>query len=141
MGAEWILDAGPIIAALDESEKQHEICCEMFRMSKKSSHPLVTSEAVVTEATHLLGRLPRGVSTCVDFIMDSQIHIMSTSFETLKRVSALIKKYEDIPMDYADATLVVLAEELETNQILTLDRRGFSAYRLHSRTPFHIIPN
>ena len=43
-------------------------------------------------------------------------------------------------MDYADATLVALAEELDSDTVFTLDRRGFSAYRFGRRRPFHLLP-
>jgi predicted nucleic acid-binding protein len=49
-------------------------------------------------------------------------------------------KYRSVPMDFADATLVALAEELETDCAFTLDRRGFSIYRLGRRRAFQIIP-
>jgi predicted nucleic acid-binding protein len=51
-----------------------------------------------------------------------------------------MERYENVPMDFADATLVVLAEELQTEQVFTLDRRGFSTYRLHRNRAFRIIP-
>ncbi len=44
-------------------------------------------------------------------------------------------KYHDLPMDYADATLVALAEETESDWVFTLDQKGFSTYRLHSKNP------
>jgi predicted nucleic acid-binding protein len=43
-------------------------------------------------------------------------------------------------MDYADATLVVLAEELDTNLVFTNDRRGFAVYRIKGRRRFDIVP-
>lgn len=58
----------------------------------------------------------------------------------LKRVAALMEKYRDVPMDFADATLVVLGEEAGTNWVFTLDRRGFSTYRLRGRGAFRILP-
>jgi predicted nucleic acid-binding protein len=51
-----------------------------------------------------------------------------------------MEKYEDIPMDFADATLVSLAEEIDLSEILTLDRRGFSTYRMRGKTAFKIWP-
>ncbi len=51
-----------------------------------------------------------------------------------------MEKYQDVPMDFADATLVALGEELGTNRVFTLDRRGFSVYRLHGRRAFQILP-
>jgi predicted nucleic acid-binding protein len=51
-----------------------------------------------------------------------------------------MEKSRDLPMDYADATLVALAEESETDQVFTLDRRGFSTYRLRGRRAFRLVP-
>ncbi len=56
------------------------------------------------------------------------------------RASALMAKYHDLPMDFADATLVVLAERLGTPRIFTLDRKDFGAYRLGRRS-FRIVPD
>ena len=53
----------------------------------------------------------------------------------------LMEKYADIPMDYADATLVLLADGLEVWEILTLDRRGFSTYRTKGRRAFRLLLN
>jgi predicted nucleic acid-binding protein len=57
-----------------------------------------------------------------------------------RRASELMLKYDDVPMDYADATLVALAEELKTSEIFTLDRKGFTAYRWQQRRAFRIHP-
>ena len=58
----------------------------------------------------------------------------------LKRVSVLKEKYRVVPMDNADATLVALGKELGTDLVFTLDRRGFSAYRLNQRRSFKLVP-
>jgi predicted nucleic acid-binding protein len=51
-----------------------------------------------------------------------------------------MKKYQDLPMDFADATLVALGEELDSNKVFTLDHRGFSVFRLNGKRPFEILP-
>ena len=51
-----------------------------------------------------------------------------------------MEKYRNVPMDYADATLVALGEELGTDIVFTLDHRGFSAYRLNQRRRFQLVP-
>ena len=66
--------------------------------------------------------------------------LVPKSMVSLSRASALMEKYEDIPMDFADATLVSLAEEIDVVEILTLDRRGFGAYRIRGKTAFRIWP-
>ena len=51
-----------------------------------------------------------------------------------------MEKYADRPMDYADATLVALAEDLDTELVFTLDRQDFSIYRLHGGRAFQVLP-
>jgi predicted nucleic acid-binding protein len=51
-----------------------------------------------------------------------------------------VDQYSDLPMDYADATLVVLAEDVGTNLIFTTDRRDFSVYRIKGRRRFEVLP-
>jgi hypothetical protein len=57
----------------------------------------------------------------------------------LGRVVELMEKYSDVPMDYADATLVLLAEQLNVSEIITLDRRGFSVFRFFRDRPFRLV--
>jgi uncharacterized protein len=56
------------------------------------------------------------------------------------RAGSLMRKYRDVPMDYADATLVALAEELDTSNVFTLDLGGFRTYRWKTRRAFKIYP-
>jgi predicted nucleic acid-binding protein len=58
----------------------------------------------------------------------------------LRRAAALMRKYANVPMDFADATLVVLAEEFQVGNVLTLDRRGFGVYRISGTKRFTILP-
>jgi hypothetical protein len=57
------------------------------------------------------------------------------------RASTLMRVYAGLPMDYADATLVVLAEALQLSTVFTTDRRGFLTYRLPRRKRFHVLPD
>jgi len=60
--------------------------------------------------------------------------------EDLPRLRALIRKYRDLPMDLADATLVRVAEREAVRQVFTLDKRDFQIYRLGRRETLTIIP-
>ena len=51
-----------------------------------------------------------------------------------------MEKYKDVPMDFADSTLVALGEEMEITEIFTLDVKGFSAYRMHGKKAFRLWP-
>ena len=62
--------------------------------------------------------------------------IFDLSVSDLPRLEALMQKYRDLPMDLANASLVVLAEELGSGRILSTGPRDFGAYRFKSRRPF-----
>ena len=51
-----------------------------------------------------------------------------------------MEKYADVPMDFADATLVGLAENRGITDVFTLDRRGFETYRINGKKPFIVYP-
>lgn len=78
----------------------------------------------------------RSARTChnatllVDFVEASGLRVYECAqLPDLRRAVALMSKYADTPMDFADATLIGLAERLNTLDIVTLDRHGFSTYR------------
>ena len=65
---------------------------------------------------------------------------MPSTSASLRRVRKLLDKYADLPMDFADATLVALGEALGRTFVFTTDRTDFSVYRLKDRKPFRILP-
>jgi predicted nucleic acid-binding protein len=132
-----LFDTGVFVALLDKSEKNHERCVAFFREFKGK---LFTTEPVLTEALYLLGPSIKAQLSCVAFILKGGATLIPQSMESLSRASALMERYEDIPMDFADATLVSLAEEMDVVEILTLDRRGFSTYRIRGKKAFKIWP-
>ena len=102
--------------------------------------PVVTTEAVLTETLCLVGPRWEPQQVCLEFLVRGAFLLIPSTQTTLQRIAALMRKYRDLPMDFADGTLVALGEELQTDTVFTLDRRGFSVYRLHGKKPFQIIP-
>lgn len=137
MGRELLLDTGALVSVLDRSQTLHEPCKRFF---ESWMGPVVSSEAVLTEAAHLLGRVYGGQQVCLDFFLAGGAVLVPSSASSLRRSRELIDKYADLPMDYADSTLVVLAEELDTNMVFSTDRRDFEVYRIHGRKRFRIAP-
>ena len=137
MGAELLLDTGPLVALLDADQREHAKCAAFFARWTGS---VVTSEAVVTEATHLLSRVSGGRARCLEFVLRGGATVVQGGRRRLERALELVRRYADTPMDYADATLVALAEELTTGDVFTLDRRGFLTYRWAGRRPFRLRP-
>jgi len=101
---------------------------------------LYTTEPVLTETIYLLGPSVKAQKTGIEFIIRGGAMLVPQSMESLSRAVALMERYKDIPMDFADATLVSLAEETGTYEVFTLDIRGFSTYRIHRKKAFKISP-
>ncbi|MBI2999994.1 MAG: PIN domain-containing protein [Deltaproteobacteria bacterium] len=137
MADELLLDTGAFVALVDRSETAHDDCVAAL---ERWVGPVVTTEAVLTETLYLVGPAWKGQKVALEFILRGAFQLVPSSRASLRRVAALMEKYRNVPMDFADATLVALGEELETDWVFTLDRRGFSTYRLHRRQAFQIIP-
>ena len=132
-----LLDTGPFVALLDRSEISHRRCIDFFTEFKGR---LFTTEPVLTETLYLLNATVKAQKSCLEFILQGGASLVPQSMESLSRAVTLMEKYKDIPMDFADATLVVLAEEMQIDEIFTLDLRGFGAYRIGSGKAFKIWP-
>jgi predicted nucleic acid-binding protein len=88
---------------------------------------------VLTEATHLLAGVRGGRAACVDFFLSGGALLVPSSTASLQRVRKLLDKYADLPMDFADATLVALAEELDCTSVFTTDRTDYALIVRFSR--------
>lgn len=137
MADELLLDTGPFVALVDRSEKLHDACVGALESWMGA---IVTTEAILTETLYLVGPQWRAQKAALEFILRGAFQMVPSSNASLQRVAVLMERYRNVPMDFADATLVVLGEELETDRVFTLDRRGFSTYRMNQRKPFRVIP-
>ena len=131
-----ILDTGPWVALIDRSESMHDNCVRWFR---DYSGKLCSTEAVLTEVLYLLNFSVKAQTAAIDFVLKSGVELIPASGESLKKVRVLMKKYSDLPMDYADATIVCLAMDTGIQNIITLDKRDFSIYKIRNQ-PFVIMP-
>lgn len=133
----WLLDTGPLVAYLDAGDPSHDVVAAAL---DGFSGQLQTTSAVVTETMHLVAEVASGPDLLVEFLVSTGTRIAETMRPAqLRAAAALMKRYADTPMDFADATLVLLAEELSLTDILTLDRRGFATYRTPGGKPFRLV--
>ena len=132
-----IIDTGPWVALIDRSEERHEECVEWLKDFRGN---IFSSEAVLTEVLYLLNFSQRAQSAAIDFVLSGAIILVPSSLESLKRTKRLMEKYKDIPMDYADASLVSIAEDFSITHVVTFDAKDFGIYRLSSKQPFVILP-
>jgi predicted nucleic acid-binding protein len=136
VSAELLLDTGALVGLLDRSQNIHNACVKFY--SSWRGH-VVTSEAVITEAIHLLSDVRNGGAACLDFVLAGGVVLVPSTESSLRRCRTLLEKYADLPIDFADATLIVLAEELNTDLVFTFDS-DFRIYRIRGRKHFQIVP-
>jgi len=133
----WLIDTGPIVAYLDARDPAHGAVAT--RLDSFSGW-LFTTDAVIVEAMHFLSAAKEGPALLADFVEASQMQVFGCCrSDQLRKAADLMSKYADTPMDFADATLVLLSEEIGAQEILTLDRRGFSTYRTARGRPFRRV--
>jgi uncharacterized protein len=133
-----LVDAGPLIALIDRDEADHTRCVEVLNSIEL---PMRTTWPALTEAMHLLGRAGghRAQAALWSLCDDERVAVVELSASCRHRSAELMAKYQDLPMDLADATLVAVAEETGDDFVFTLDS-DFSVYRLHGRKRFRIVP-
>ena len=133
----WLLDTGPLVAYLNTRDPDHERVADTL---DAFTGRLITTSAVVTESMYFLAQVRRGPALLAELVADSELQIVDFSgAEDLADAARRMEKYADLPMDYPDATLVLLAERLEIFDVLTLDRRGFKVYRSSQGKRFALV--
>jgi predicted nucleic acid-binding protein len=124
-----------MVAMLDRQDPDHVRCVAKLRILP--NEPLVTTWCCCTEAMYFLGKLG-GVAaqnTLWALILSNRIQLHFLTLDAAQQMKILMDKYHDLPMDLADASLVVTAEELGVQKILTLDK-DFFVYRLANGSAF-----
>ncbi len=137
MTVDSLIDTGAILALLDRTDRWHGVCVEAFQQIRL---PLLTSEAVLTELFHLVGDSKHEMETAWRFLRTGAIKLAAIEDSELPELQALMLRYWDRPMDFADATLVHLARREKLTTIFTVDHADFETYRIEGRRRFRILP-
>ncbi len=130
-----IADTGFWLALADRNDRYHAPAVDALAGLRER---LITTWPVVTETCHMLAsRL--GADAVLAFIASARqeaFAMFSLEPAHFPEIERLMTKYRELPMDLADASLVILAQELGSGRILSTDRRDFRTYRWKSRRPF-----
>ena len=129
MKSRIILDTGPLVALLNRRDNHHAWARMCFAETKP---PLLTCEAVLSEACSLVRALPKGPQAVVDLLQQGVVAIPLRIEEEAKRITKLLARYASVPMSLADACLVRMAEQHAQSAVMTLDG-DFRIYRKHGR--------
>lgn len=127
-----ILDAGPLIAALNSQDEHHRWACETL---ERIGPPFYSCAEAMAEAAAMTGR-PEAI---VEMVHAGEIVLHFDLADQTAAVLALLKKYRDRDMDLADACIVRMTELMRDSRVITLDRADFTVYRRNTRELIPLI--
>lgn len=131
-----VLDTGPIVALFDKNDNYHSVC---HKIIGTLTLPLITTVPVLTEAFYLLSFSWQLQDDLWEFIVQGNAQIYNLDRNVMKRCRELMRKYHDLPMDLADASLVAMADALNIRTIFTLDE-DFKVYKTKQNRHFKLLP-
>lgn len=138
MAIKALADTGALLAYLDAADRWHDRCRMAFAQLRL---PMLTSTAVLTELFHLVGDNARQIDITWKFVRSGALTVAPMSDRDLPEIEALMRKYHDRPMDFADATLIHLAQRESLTTVFTIDHDDFETYRLGRRKRLRILPS
>lgn len=133
-----IADTGFFFALGNRQDKFHQKAKQCLQ---RLEEPIITNYPVVIETSYLLvERCNQSIQfKFLEQFIQGKVSIFSLEIHHLEQSLDLMKQYADLPMDLADASLVVVAEELDEARILTTDQRDFNIYRFHTVKAFNNV--
>lgn len=135
MNGPVIIDTGPLVALLNRREKAHASVASALSTLPA---PFFTVEAVLTETLFLLRNISGSASKVLGLVRSGELRLPMRAADEAAKVEALMTRYADVPMSFADACLVRLVELTPQSRVLTLDS-DFRVYRAHkSKTIAHV---
>jgi hypothetical protein len=130
-----LVDTSFLVSVYDKREPRHKQCVQVH---DETLGQLVTCEAVVMEALHLLSRVHGAGDAILESVQRKILTVPFSLSDSISAVAELMRKYHDTPADFADACLIQMAEELGTGDILTLDS-DFKHYRWRRNRSFSLL--
>lgn len=132
-----VADAGALYAAADSGDPDHRACLEQLQ---RSDLRVVIPALAVAEVSYLLGaRLgPRADATFMRALATEDVEAPTS--EDYARIAQLVDDYADFPLGGVDASVIALAERLDTATVITVDRRHFTTVRPAHREALELLP-
>ncbi|TGL88229.1 PIN domain-containing protein [Leptospira congkakensis] len=120
-----LIDSGPIIALFNSKDKFHKATLKFLKSYRGE---LISSWPVITEVIYLLSFSVEAQSDFLEWIERGSIQVIDLSIEDLKYIKNRMRKYSDLPMDLADASLMCISEKQGIERIVSIDS-DFSIYK------------
>lgn len=120
-----LIDSGPIIALFNSKDKFHKSCIKFLKTFKGE---LISSWPVVSEVIYLLSYSIEAQTDFLEWIERGSIQIIDISITDIRYIKNRMRKYSDLPMDLADASLMCISEKQGIEKIISIDS-DFSIYK------------
>ena len=133
MTSRLLVDTGPLVALLDRNDSHHAWAVESLGGLRA---PLLTCEAVLTEAAYLLRRIAGGPESAVRLVRTEIVAVAFRLQDESEALSTLMRRYAAVPMSLADACLVRMSELQPDSVLATLD----ADFRIYRRNGRQVIP-
>jgi predicted nucleic acid-binding protein len=130
-----LIDTGPIVALLNRRDQHHDWATAA---AEGLDAPLHSCEAVLAEAHHLLSGVHDGNRRLNELVDAGRLDLAFRYRDHAGRVHELMTKYASVPMSFADACLVALAESLRDPRVFTVDE-DFRIYRRRRNRPLEVL--
>lgn len=121
-----LVDAGPLIALFNKDDKYHR---PVITLMRAGNYKFVTTSAVLTEVLHMLDFNINAQLDFLGWVMNKGVLLHEVQAQDIARIIYWVRKYQDLPMDFADATLLIAAEKTGIRSIISIDS-DFNVYRL-----------
>lgn len=134
-----VADTGALYALMDRSDAWH---ARVVAWWEQNRHPVIVPVSVLPEVAYLL-QTRIGAAAELAFIRAvsaGEFTVEPIESDDIERAAEVMEAYADFPLGFVDASLIAIAERFETLELLTTDRRHFSAVRPRHARGFHVVP-
>lgn len=136
----FLLDSGFLYAQLNGKDEHHAEVSAAAKIAERE--PIILPVPAITEVTYLLQRDLgiEAVAVFLDALPETDLILETPLAEDYKRAAEILRKYNDANLDFVDAVIAAIAERLNFEKILTVDRRHFGAFAPRHCAAFEILP-
>lgn len=133
-----LVDTGALVALFNRADRHHTRAAAWFASVRGG---LLTTEAVITETAYVLAASPAHQCAALRWVQRTRVAglLEVEAVADHAALATILEHYAGPPCDYADATLIALAEKTGVAAIATIDQRDFSVYRIRGRKRFRIL--
>lgn len=132
-----LIDSGPLVAILNVRDAHHDLC---LAEAKRLRGTFCTSWSVVTESAHLLKHQADAVQKLLAWIRTSELVVLPLGADDITGLADILSRYADQGFDFADVSLMYLAEREAISTVFTIDRRHFPVFRSSRGMHLNLVP-